>query len=246
MKLSTIIAGALSLFFHAILFFIDLPASKVLPEREKPVQIRLQWPTRATAPPRGPEQSAQALSPLKPERKVRKVKKEKKREEVKEEPSPQPVEPLPLLEENKKRVNEESPAMAETSPLIEAATPVITDATAPGELAGSKFGVAGGAGPVHSDEMSPFNAMVRHKIEKAKFYPRWAWKRGFEGVVGVRFLVRPDGEVGEVQVIKPSPYETLNEAAQEAVTKAAPFQPRPKELEGKELAMEIHIAFRLD
>lgn len=112
--------------------------------------------------------------------------------------------------------------------------------------AGSRFGVPGGTGGGRGGEMNQFVAMVRRKIEKAKFYPRAARSAGIEGRVGIRFLILPDGKVGEITLIQPSPHDTLSEAAKETIARAAPFRPRPKELEGQVLAMQIAIAFKLE
>ncbi len=96
------------------------------------------------------------------------------------------------------------------------------------------------------DEMGHFMAMARDKIEKVKSYPRWARERGFEGVVGVRFVITPDGTVDEIKVVRPCHCEVLNRAACESIKKAAPFGPLPASSEGKRLAMEIDIGFRLE
>ena len=106
--------------------------------------------------------------------------------------------------------------------------------------------MAGGTGSGNGEEMSMFRAMVRTKIERSKFYPRWARERGFEGVVGVRFTLLPDGGVTDVKVVRPCHCEVLNKAACEAIMKAAPFNPRPIEVADKEMAMEVDISYRLD
>lgn len=110
----------------------------------------------------------------------------------------------------------------------------------------SKYGVAGGTGSGNGEEMSMFRAMVRTKIERVKFYPRWARENGFEGVVGVRFVVHPDGGVSDVTIVRPCHCEVLNKAAYEAIMKAAPFNPRPLEVADKEMAMEVDISYRLE
>ncbi len=110
----------------------------------------------------------------------------------------------------------------------------------------SKYGVAGGTGSGNGEEMSLFRAMVRTKIERSKFYPRWARERGFEGVVGVRFTLLPDGGVTDIKVVRPCHCEILNKAACEAIMKAAPFNPRPVDVADKEMAMEVDISYRLD
>lgn len=88
--------------------------------------------------------------------------------------------------------------------------------------------------------------MVRSKIEKAKFYPRWARQRGFEGVVGVQFVIKSDGNVMGLKVVRPCHCDVLNKAACDAILKAAPFHPMPQHMENQEMAMEIDIGFKLE
>lgn len=102
------------------------------------------------------------------------------------------------------------------------------------------------AGRDAEDELGRFMAMARKKIEKVKAYPRWARERGFEGVVGVRFVIAPDGTVDEVEVVRPCHCEVLNRAACDSIKRAAPFSHPPAAYEGKRLAMEVDIGFRLE
>ncbi|MFY9269079.1 MAG: energy transducer TonB [Candidatus Manganitrophaceae bacterium] len=105
-------------------------------------------------------------------------------------------------------------------------------------------GIPGGMGK--GDDMGRFSALVWSKIERARFYPRSARRQGWEGVIGIRFLILPDGKVSEITLIQPSPHDTLNEAAKETVSRAAPFRPRPKGLEGEVFVMQVAIAFKLE
>lgn len=100
--------------------------------------------------------------------------------------------------------------------------------------------------PDITGEINRFTIVVRTKIEQAKFYPKWAKDRGYEGVVGVSFVIKPDGNVIGIKVVRPCHCEALNKAACEAIMKAAPFHPRPKEIEGVDMAMEVDIGFRLE
>lgn len=261
----TLVTGGLSLALHVTFFFIHLPPSKSLPVREPVREVRVRLFQALPPPPYKIEEKAEAQAAPKPEKKVQKVeekKEEKKKEEIKKEESPQTiqeeeperpaseeaVEPPPLLAENESvAVAEETPALAEASTDDAQATTSIVSAPAePVELAGSKFGVAGGTGSSDADEMSLFSALVWSKIERARFYPRSARRQEREGVVGIRFLVLPDGKVGEITVIQPSPHDILNEAAKETISRAAPFHPRPKQLDGEVLVMQIAIAFKLE
>lgn len=98
---------------------------------------------------------------------------------------------------------------------------------------------------VQGNEMSLYMSMVREKIEKAKFYPAYAKKRGYEGSVGVTFTIMPGGNVSGVEVVSPASVDLLNKAAEKAVQDAAPFLPRPKSLEDEEIKMKVELVFRL-
>lgn len=177
------------------------------------------------------------------------VKQEEKKQEIKNEP----VKNEAVQEEKKVVQTSELPALpaplvskTESSANTSSSTIVASTNTEAKPETGSKYGLEGGTGKGSSDEMALFKTMVRTKIERAKFYPMWARKRGFEGVVGVKFTIQPDGSVKDVNVVKPCHCDVLNKAACEAIMKAAPFNPKPKDIEGKEMPMEIDISFKLE
>ncbi|HXY55783.1 MAG TPA: energy transducer TonB [Nitrospirota bacterium] len=66
-------------------------------------------------------------------------------------------------------------------------------------------------------------AVIVSSIERVKSYPRIARERGIEGVVHLRFRVRPGGEVDRVEVVKSSGYEILDTASVRTVYRAAPM-----------------------
>ena len=90
-----------------------------------------------------------------------------------------------------------------------------------------------------------FLSLVREKIEKTKFYPSWAKKRGYEGVVRVGFTIKKDGNLEDLRVLKPCHCETLNSAATEAIKKASPFGPMPETFPDQGVRLEIDVAYRL-
>ena len=102
----------------------------------------------------------------------------------------------------------------------------------------------GAANAQELDEMQLFKIMVREKIEKAKFYPSAARRRGYEGAVGVRFTIQPAGDVEDVEIVAPCHCDTLNKAACSAVKEAAPYSPMPDSLKGP-IDMEVNVAYRL-
>ena len=182
--------------------------------------------------------------------------KEKKPKEI---ALPKKAEPVPLPQKMEEPVKEmPSPPLKQKIAEIESAPvspplPAVEDTVAAPAVeinskskdSDSPYAVQDGKGLSTYDEMSLFKAMIFNKIERAKFYPRWARERGYEGVVGVQFVILPDGKVGSVKVVRPCHCEILNKAACEAIMKAAPF-PMSGKMEDKEMAMEIDIGFKLE
>jgi TonB family protein len=66
-------------------------------------------------------------------------------------------------------------------------------------------------------------AVIVSLIERVKNYPRFARERGIEGVVRVRFKLRPQGEVERVEIVKSSGSGVLDESSVRTVYRAAPM-----------------------
>ncbi len=108
--------------------------------------------------------------------------------------------------------------------------------------------VAGRSGWNDRDEGKAKNryfSEIRERIERVKQYPAYAVKMGFEGIVEIDFLILSDGCVRAVEMTKPSPYRVLNEAAIDAVKKAAPFPPLPAEFGGPSIKLTFPMVFCL-
>jgi TonB family protein len=81
---------------------------------------------------------------------------------------------------------------------------------------------------------------VMHNIE----YPRRAVKENIEGLVMVRIKVDHGGKLNSVEIAQ-SADETLDEAAEKAVKKAAPFPKASDALEGDSFETLIPVVFKL-
>ncbi len=92
---------------------------------------------------------------------------------------------------------------------------------------------------------SVYQELVRQRIERAKQYPLQARKRQEQGHVVLHFSISPRGELRDVHVVRSSRNQELDNAALDAVKRAAPYPPPPPALGAKGLAMEITIAFEL-
>jgi TonB family protein len=79
--------------------------------------------------------------------------------------------------------------------------------------------VGSSSGPASPEQW----AVIVSSIERVKSYPRLARERGIQGVVHLRFRVRPQGEVDRVEVVRSSGYEILDTASVRTVYRAAPM-----------------------
>lgn len=65
-------------------------------------------------------------------------------------------------------------------------------------------------------------------IEKNRFYPRKAMRLGQQGTVKLRLVIQKDGRFSEVEIIEPSPFQSINEAAYQLVSNLGTFKPLPE------------------
>lgn len=66
-------------------------------------------------------------------------------------------------------------------------------------------------------------AAIRTAIERAKYYPLTAKRRGIEGTATVEFTINGDGMPGKINIAASSGSEILDNAALATITRAAPF-----------------------
>jgi len=90
-----------------------------------------------------------------------------------------------------------------------------------------------------------FAGKVRQRIANAKYYPRIARRRGIEGQPVVAFTLDKGGRLMEAGLAKTSGYQLLDQAALEAVQKAAPYPEIPAELNTETFQFKLPISFIL-
>jgi protein TonB len=83
----------------------------------------------------------------------------------------------------------------------------------------SGTGQVSGIGTISAEQW----AIIESQIERAKKYPRFARERGIQGVVHVRFKLKPTGDVDQVEISKSSGYDVLDTASVKTVYRAAPM-----------------------
>lgn len=83
-------------------------------------------------------------------------------------------------------------------------------------------------------------------LQKTKRYPRTARRKGWEGAVAVTLHLLPSGELERVELARTSGYESLDDAALQAVQQAQPFPAFPPVLSAPALRITIPVQFRLE
>ncbi len=84
-----------------------------------------------------------------------------------------------------------------------------------------------------------YRGTVRKALERSKVNPR----SRLSGTVLVKFTVGPTGQLLSRTVEKSSGSKLLDDAAMDAVERAAPFPPMPKELAGEPMEMKVPYRF---
>ena len=95
-------------------------------------------------------------------------------------------------------------------------------------------------------EMDNFLAEILMRIEKAKYYPSVARKRGMTGTITCKFSIFPDGSVKDISLVKSSKYKLLNKAAVEAIKKGAPYPDFPSSFKKNLFTSLVDIKFYLN
>jgi protein TonB len=95
-------------------------------------------------------------------------------------------------------------------------------------------------------EMDNFLAEILMRIEKAKYYPSVARKRGMTGTITCKFSIFPDGSVKDISLVKSSKYKLLNKAAVEAIKKGAPYPDFPSSFKKNVFISHVDIKFYLN
>lgn len=189
-----------------------------------------------------PEPVVKKVAPVEepPKKRVKPVKKKVIVEQKKKPPKPEVV-----------REVVEEPAVTAKPAVVEqqvaAPMQIIPINATPSAEAAPQRRVLPSAQPSQSDEISAkayFNAM-RLMIEKNKRYPQMARRRNQEGSVRVRFLIDKSGNVNSLEIVKKSDYASLDQAALEAVRRAAPFSKPPASISREALKLELTINFKL-
>lgn len=87
--------------------------------------------------------------------------------------------------------------------------------------------------------------MLKEQLESIWRYPEEAARLGISGDLMIRFEINKDGTLGDMELIRPSGYRTLDIAAMKAIEDSFPFWPLPDDWEGDEYAIDGHFVYVL-
>ncbi len=97
--------------------------------------------------------------------------------------------------------------------------------------------------------LASYAEQLKLYLEQNKVYPRIALRMKHSGTVKIKLEIKTDGEFGEIKVVSPSPFNTLNTAAVDLLKGLGRFKPLPSEFKMKEefiipIAYQIKGAYR--
>jgi len=85
--------------------------------------------------------------------------------------------------------------------------------------------------------------MLKERIESIWQYPKEAARQGLSGELYMKFSIKKDGRLGEIELLRTSGFKDLDEAAIKAVKKAEPFWPLPEGWERDALEIRGHFIY---
>ena len=85
--------------------------------------------------------------------------------------------------------------------------------------------------------------MVRQKIEKNKKYPKTAIHQNITGNVTLKFIIKKNGSITGLKIVKKSKFRSLNRAALEAIKACVPFPQPPRNYFKNPLPIQLTIVF---
>ena len=93
---------------------------------------------------------------------------------------------------------------------------------------------------------SNYMGLVLKRIHSHKYYPIYAKKRGMTGIVKLKFTLKKDGTIkGNIEKLKSSGYEVLDDAGIKAIRESAPFSIFPEDIREQEINFVVDIDFVL-
>jgi protein TonB len=90
-----------------------------------------------------------------------------------------------------------------------------------------------------------YNQRLKDRIESIWVYPRDAAARGIYGDLVIKFVIRKNGTLGAVELVRTSGHKTLDDAAIRALREGSPYWPLPQEWGMEEYTIVGHFVYTL-
>jgi len=116
----------------------------------------------------------------------------------------------------------------------------------PGNAVGAEAAMASAPAAAPAEDpgsLEKYRLQLKVVAAKYKRYPRMATDNNWKGVVALRMVVGPSGQVASLAVTKTSGYEVLDRQAQEMFRSAAADVPVPPVLRGKQFAVDVAVDY---
>jgi periplasmic protein TonB len=115
-----------------------------------------------------------------------------------------------------------------------------------GALSRGAPGSGSGGGSAAVGIQRQYLNLIRSRILAKRSYPLQARQQRQEGIVRLRFTLSAGGSLAQdVQVVKASGFQLLDDQARHCVRAAAPFPPLPRELQRTSLTVELPIVYKI-
>jgi len=87
---------------------------------------------------------------------------------------------------------------------------------------------------------------LKERIEYVWEYPRSAALKGIYGDLVLRFVIKKDGELGAIDLVRTSGWQDLDKAAMRALKDGAPYWPLPDDWDSDSITVTGHFIYTLD
>jgi protein TonB len=85
--------------------------------------------------------------------------------------------------------------------------------------------------------------MLKDRIESVWKYPKEAARRRISGDLYIKFSIKKNGKLDEVEILRTSGYRVLDEAVVQALRHADPYWPLPENYEKDVLEIRGHFIY---
>ncbi|MBI4682765.1 MAG: energy transducer TonB [Nitrospirae bacterium] len=85
--------------------------------------------------------------------------------------------------------------------------------------------------------------MLKERIEDIWKYPAEAARQGISGDLYMKFSIKKDGRIADIELLRTSGHKELDEAAMKAVKNAEPFWPLPEDWDKDILEIKGHFIY---